>query len=91
MSAATHQRPMYLHGVERNIFTFTFTFTFTPTYRKTETEMVNFISYMYNNSFYFHRSQDTGHTTQAVIVHCLIGLLPSKFKERLSFATNGAG
>jgi len=82
---------MYLHGVERNIFTFTFTFTFTPTYRKTETEMVNFISYMYNNSFYFHRSQDTGHTTQAVIVHCLIGLLPSKFKERLSFATNGAG
>jgi hypothetical protein len=77
-SAATHQRPMYLHGVERDKFTFTFTFT--PTYRKTETEMVNSISYMYNNTFYFHRSQDKGHTTQAVIILCLIGLIPSKFK-----------
>jgi hypothetical protein len=34
-------------GVEKDKFTFTFTFTFTPTYRKTETEMVNSISYMY--------------------------------------------
>jgi len=78
-------------GVEKDKFIFTFTFTFTPTYRKTETEMVNSISYTYNNTFYLHRSQDTGHTTQAVIVLCLIRLLPSKFKVRLSFTTNEAG